>query len=98
MLRIKIPLIDPAKLAFTDPQNHAMPQPPHGVAVEQDSEAVLLFDSEEEAVDYADHVEEMAVATSKRSPERSIMRDLASAIYNSEIIRNYLFRRRAITL
>lgn len=90
MLRINIPLIAPEKLAFSDPENHLMPQPPHGVSVEKNKEAVLLFDNEEEAIDYADHVDEMATTVSKKSPEKNIMRDVAAAIYNDENIRTYL--------
>lgn len=91
MLRINIPLIAPEKLAFNDPENHLMPQPPHGVSVEKDKQqAVLLFDNAEEAVDYADHVDEMATTVSKNSPEKNIMRDVATAIYNDENVRTYL--------
>ena len=50
----------------------------------------LVFDNEDEAVVYADQLEEIVTTVGKSSPVRSILRDVVTAIRNDDSIRNYL--------
>ena len=89
MLSITIPKWSKIPLTFRDFLNHHLPIPSKGVK-SQNSDTVLLFDNEYEAVVYADHLEEIVVNVSKSSPLRNTLSDMATAIRNDDQIRNYL--------
>ena len=64
--------------------------PSRGVKASGKENTELLFDDEDEALIYADQLEEMVTNVSKASPVRSMLRDMVTAIRNDDSIRNYL--------
>jgi hypothetical protein len=90
MLRINLPPTGPTRVTFADFKKYRLPLPSKGVKAKGKNDTVLVFDNEDEAVVYADRLEEIVTGTSKNSPVRSILRDMATAIRNDDSIRNYL--------
>jgi len=90
MLRIKIPLIRASQLSLSNFMRYQLPVPPHGVEAKADDEAILIFDNEEEAISYADKLEEVDLSVSKSSPQKNVLRDVVTAIRNDEFVRTYL--------
>lgn len=90
MLRINLPSTGPARVTFADFRKYRLPLPSRGVKAHQKKDTELLFDNEDEAVIYADQLEEIVSNVSKSSPLRSILRDMVTAIRNDDSIRNYL--------
>ncbi len=90
MLRIKIPATGATPLTSADFKNYHLPMPSKGVRANKDSNTVLQFDNEYDAVVYADQLEEIVTTVSKTSPLKNILRDLATTIRNDDSIRNYL--------
>ena len=90
MLRIKIPATGATRLTSADFRNYHLPMPSKGVKANKDEATVLQFDNEYDAVVYADQLEEIVTTVSKSSPEKNILRDMATAIRNDDSIRNYL--------
>lgn len=90
MLPIHIPPISPVPFTYNDFENYRLPIPSKGVINEDDNETVLLFDNEQEAVTYADKLEEIDTNVSRRTPEKSLVREVVTAIRNDEMVRTYL--------
>jgi len=90
MLRINLPPTGPTRVTFADFVKYRLPLPSKGVKVKGKNNTVLVFDNEDEAVVYADRLEEIVSDVSKNSPVRSILRDMVTAIRNDDTIRNYL--------
>ena len=90
MLRINLPPTGPTRVTFADFRKYRLPIPSKGIKERGKKETVLQFDNEDEAVIYADHLEEIVTNVSKNSPVRSILRDMVTAIRNDDTIRNYL--------
>jgi hypothetical protein len=74
MLRISIPSNGPAKINFSTFMNYLLPVPPKGIDSSVDNDAVLLFDNEDEAKTYADHL------TKLPGSQRKIGNEIVSAI------------------
>jgi hypothetical protein len=90
MLRINLPPPGPTRVTFADFKKYRLPLPSKGVKATGKNDTVLVFDNEDEAVVYADQLEEIVTNVSKNSPVRSILRDMVTAIRNDDSIRNYL--------
>jgi hypothetical protein len=90
MLRINIPPTGKTRLTSADFKNYQLPIPSKGIKEKRNNETSLIFDNEYEAVVYADQLEEIVTTTSKNSPLRNMLRDLAMTIRNDDSIRNYL--------
>jgi hypothetical protein len=90
MLRINLPPTGPTRVTFADFKKYRLPLPSKGVKEKGTDNTVLVFDNEDEAVVYADQLEEIVTNVSKNSPVRSMLRDMVTAIRNDDTIRNYL--------
>jgi hypothetical protein len=90
MLRINLPPTGPTRVTFADFIKYRLPLPSKGVKARGKDNTVLVFDNEDEAVIYADQLEEIVTNVSKSSPARSMLRDMVTAIRNDDSIRNYL--------
>jgi hypothetical protein len=56
MVRISIPSNGPSKINFSTFMNFLLPVPPKGLDSEVNNDAVLLFDNEDEAKNYANEL------------------------------------------
>jgi len=76
MLRISIPSNGPSKINFSSFMNYLLPVPPKGIDSETNNDAVLLFDNEEEAKNYADRLKQLPGSQKKVGNEiiNAIMR------------------------
>jgi len=76
MLRISIPSNGPSKINFSSFMNYLLPVPPKGIDSELNNDAVLLFDNEEEAKNYADRLKQLPGSQKKVGNEiiNAIMR------------------------
>ena len=76
MLRISIPSNGPSKINFSSFMNYLLPVPPKGIDSELNNDAVLLFDNEEEAKNYADRLKQLPGSQKKAGNEiiNAIMR------------------------
>jgi hypothetical protein len=90
MLRINLPPTGPTRVTFADFKKYRLPLPSKGVKEKGKKDTFLIFDNEDEAVIYADRLEEIVTNVSTNSPARSILRDMVTAIRNDDTIRNYL--------
>ena len=90
MLRINLPSTGPTRVTSSDFRKYRLPIPSKGVKAHLKKDTELLFDNEDEAVVYADQLEEIVTNVSKSSPLRSMLRDMVTAIRNDDSIRNYL--------
>ena len=59
MLRISIPSNGPSKINFSNFMNYLLPIPPMGLVSEVNDNAVLLFDNEEQAKNYAEKLKQL---------------------------------------
>ena len=59
MLRISIPSNGPSKINFSNFMNYLLPIPPNGLVSEVNDNAVLLFDNEEQAKNYAEELKQL---------------------------------------
>ncbi len=90
MLRINLPPTGPTRVTFADFVKYRLPLPSMGVKARGKNNTFLVFDNEDEAVIYADQLEEIVTSVSKNSPVRSMLRDMVTAIRNDDTIRNYV--------
>ena len=76
MLRISIPSNGPSKINFSSFMNYLLPVPPKGIDSEVNNNAVLLFDNEQEAINYADKLKQLPGSQKKVGNEivNTIMR------------------------
>ena len=90
MLQIHVPPTSPVPFTDDDFKNFELPVPSKGVINQNNDDTILLFDNEQEAVIYADQLEEIGTTVSNRRPEKSLVRDVVTAIRNDEMVRSYL--------
>jgi hypothetical protein len=76
MLRISIPSNGPSKINFSSFMNYLLPVPPKGIDSEVNNNAVLLFDNEQEAINYANSLKQLPGSQKKVGNEivNTIMR------------------------
>jgi hypothetical protein len=69
MLRISIPSNGPAKINFSSFMDYLLPVPPKGISTGRNNNAVLLFDDEDEARDYAEGLKHLHGSQKKAGNE-----------------------------
>ena len=91
MLRIAIPSNERAELTFSSFENSDLPKPPNGIDEEINDDLILLFDDEEQAVAYADELEDISTAINNSdSPKKLALNDIIVAIKSDEFVQSYL--------
>ena len=90
MLRINLPPTGPTRVTSDYFNKYRLPLPSKGIKASESKDTELLFDNEDEAVVYADQLEEIVTTASRGSQMRSILRDMVTAIRNDDSIRNYV--------
>ncbi|HEY0245792.1 MAG TPA: hypothetical protein VGC01_09530 [Mucilaginibacter sp.] len=90
MLRINIPSTGSGQLTFSSFENENLPKPPNGID-EETGNVVMLFDDEEQAVNYADELEDVSSAIDdNESPLKLAINDIIVAIKSDEFVQSYL--------
>jgi hypothetical protein len=93
MLEITVPSNGQSKLSFTKFAQLDLPKPENGSRAEINDETVLLFNDEQEAVDYTHLMEGYAESLKNHnSPQYLASQDIIMAIGNDEFVLNYLQR------
>jgi hypothetical protein len=87
MLRITI---SSESLNFNKFEEYQLPAPISGVDAEINNDVILMFEDEEEAITYADQLEELSnELDDKSSPQYVAIGDIIMAIRNDEFIQSY---------
>ena len=87
MLRINIPSTGASQLSFTTFESYDLPAPPSGADAEINNDVILKFENEEEAVLYADQLEDLSNGLDdKSSPENLAIGDIIMAIRNDGFV------------
>jgi hypothetical protein len=90
MLRIAVPSTEQSGLTFNSFEKFSVPPPPNGVDAEINNEVVLLFDDEQQAIDYADSLFEVGTnLDNDKTPQKLIVNDIVGAIYNNDFIKSF---------
>ncbi|MEO8887450.1 MAG: hypothetical protein ABI367_15405 [Mucilaginibacter sp.] len=90
MLRITVPQNGQAELTFAKFESYGLPKPINGVDTEADN-VVLLFDDEQDAIDYADRlIEYVNNMDDDVSPKRVAISDVIVAIKSDAFVQTYL--------
>jgi hypothetical protein len=90
MLRIAIPSTGDSQLTFNSFEKFSVPPPPNGVDAEVNNDVILLFDDEQQAVDYADSLFEVGTELENdKTPQKLIVNDIVTAIYNNDFVRSF---------
>jgi hypothetical protein len=91
MLQITIPSNGRAGLTFSSFENSDLPKPPNGIDEEINDDVILLFDDEEQAVAYADELEDISTAVNdNNSPKKLALNDIIVAIKGDAFVQEYL--------
>lgn len=90
MLRIAIPSTGPSQLTFNSFENYDIPAPPNGVDAEINNDVLLLFDDEQQALEYADNLYEIGdTIEDDTKPQKATINDIVAAIYGNDFIKSY---------
>jgi hypothetical protein len=90
MLRINVPSNTASQINFSTFESFELPQPPSGVEAEINNDLILQFEDEEEAIAYADELEDLSYQlTDKTEPRYLVVNDIIMAIRNDEFIQSY---------
>jgi hypothetical protein len=83
--------IDIAQTGFTGNvfEQYNLPAPPNGTDTEVNGNPILMFEDEQEAVEYLDTLEDYAADFDTDSPEKQALNTLIVAINNDEFIQAY---------
>jgi hypothetical protein len=91
MLLITVPSSGQSKLKFSNFEDFSLPSPPGGVDAEINDDLVLKFEDEEEAIVYAEQLEDISNSLNDKAlTQKSAINDIIMAIYNDEFIQSYL--------
>ncbi|HEX3385183.1 MAG TPA: hypothetical protein VHS53_08350 [Mucilaginibacter sp.] len=91
MLRIEIPSDGPAKLDLRKFKELEIPVPVNGIDSEENGNVVLLFDDEQQAVDYSLELDHFSEALNDhRSPRYKAAGEITKAIGEDEFVQSYL--------
>jgi hypothetical protein len=91
MLQITIPSNGRAALTFSSFENSDLPKPPNGINQEINNDVILLFDDEEQAVAYADELEDISTAINdNESSKKLALNDIIVAIKSDAFVQAYL--------
>jgi hypothetical protein len=83
MLRINVSPDGPSKLDYSNFRDFLLPAPPDGFDAGDDNRLVLLFDDEQQAIDYAREIAKLP------GSQRKIGNELVAAIGNNQFVRAY---------
>lgn len=83
MLRINVSPDGPAKLNYSNFRNYLLPVPPDGVDAGENNRLVLLFDDEQQAIDYARQIARLP------GSQRKAGNELVTAIGNDRCVRAF---------
>jgi len=90
MLRINVPSNTASQVNFSTFESLQLPHPPNGVEAEINNDLILQFEDEEEAIAYADELEDLSYQlTDKTEPRYLVVNDIIMAIRNDEFIQSY---------
>ncbi|CAN5228031.1 hypothetical protein BH09BAC6_BH09BAC6_31040 [soil metagenome] len=90
MLRINVPSTGASQLSFTTFESYELPAPPSGVDAEINNDVILKFEDEEEAILYADQLEDLSNGLhDKSSPENLAIGDMIIAIRSDGFVQAY---------
>jgi hypothetical protein len=90
MLRIDVPSSGPSGLTFTELQKYDIPHPGLGFDPEINDDVVMLFEDEQQAIDYAHDVDVYAGSLDHTSQEYMIIADMIKAISDDEFVQAYI--------
>jgi hypothetical protein len=91
MLLITVPSAGKAKLTFSTFEDIDLPVPLNGIVAEINGDAVLKFDDEEDAINYAGELEDLSLKlNNKSSLENIAINDIILAIRDDEFVQSYL--------
>ncbi|MGZ3874667.1 MAG: hypothetical protein ACXVJD_17240 [Mucilaginibacter sp.] len=90
MLRINIPSNTDSGLNFSTFEQYQLPAPPDGVDAEINGDLILKFEDEEEAIIYAEQLENLSnELNDKSTPQYVAISDMIMAIRNDEFVQSY---------
>ena len=90
MLLINVPSSGKSQLKFSDFEGLQIPAPPDGVDAEINGDAVLRFESEDGAIDYAGQLEDILNGLNDKSTLLyKAINDIIISILNDEFVKSY---------
>jgi hypothetical protein len=90
MLRITVSPGTSSGLSFSTFERYGLPAPSSGADAEINDDLVLKFENEEEAITYADQLENLSnELNDKSTPQYTAISDMIMAIRNDEFIQSY---------
>lgn len=90
MLHINISTQGNSNLNFSTFEEYGLPAPLNGVDAEVNNDVILKFEDEEEAIIYAEQLENLSnELNDKQSPQYIAISDVIMAIRNDEFVQSY---------
>jgi hypothetical protein len=90
MLNITVPSDGPSKLTFSLFEKYDIPAPLSGVDAEINDNLILKFEDEDEAIAYAEQMEDLANEINDKTTTQYLsINDIIVAIWNDEFIQSY---------
>ena len=90
MLQIIVPSTGPSQLTFSKFEKFDLPAPLNGADAEINDDLILKFEDEEDAISYADELEDMSNRINdKDTPQYIALGDIIMAIRNDEFVQSY---------
>ena len=90
MLNILVPSSGPSRLSFSLFEEYGIPAPLSGVDEEINGDVILKFEDEEEAVIYAEQMENMANELNDKSTTQYLaINDIIVAVRNDEFVQSF---------
>jgi hypothetical protein len=90
MLHINISTQGNSNLNFSTFEEYGLPAPLNGVDAEVNNDVILKFEDEEEAIIYAEQLENLSnELNDKQSPQYNAISDVIMAIRNDEFVQSY---------
>lgn len=90
MLRIDIPQNSETAFTYAAFEQYNIPVPANGTDTEVNGDVILLFEDEQEAVDYLDTLEDYATGLDNTAVQKPLINALVSTISNDEFVQAYL--------
>ncbi len=91
MLNITVPSNTSSNLTFSTFEQYELPSPPSGVDAEVNNDLILKFEDEEEAIVYAEQLENMLnEIDDNTTPQYLAVNDIIMAIRNDEFVQAYI--------
>jgi hypothetical protein len=91
MLNITVPSTGQSKLTFSSFERYDLPAPPSGADAEINDDLILKFEDEEEALNYAEQLEDLSFElNNKSSMQNIVVNDIILAIRNDGFVQSYL--------